>query len=135
MDKICELCGKEYIPNEWNQTVQKYCSKSCKEKMTWRRQKASGHIRSKKGGYPRAIHIQLWMEARQSDNTAPCHYCKKRLIPDNFILDHKVPVSSLTTKEEIQNPGNLVVCCKECNIKKGNKFTYEEFVKMMESHE
>ena len=75
------------------------------------------------------------MEARQSDNTAPCHYCKKRLNPDNFILDHKVPVSSLTTKEEIQNPSNLVVCCKECNNKKGNKFTYEEFVKMMEQHE
>ena len=129
----CEYCGKQYIPNKMARTTQKYCNKTCKERMTWYRQKKSGHIRTKKGGYARAVYIQLWMDARQSDNTAPCHYCRKRLNPDNFILDHKVPISSLSNKrEEVQNPLNLVVCCCSCNIEKGNKYSYEEFKKMKE---
>ena len=132
MYKTCEFCGGDYIPDEYNKATQKYCSKSCKYKMAWSKQKETGHIRSKKGGYPRAIYIQLWMEARLSDNTAPCHYCLKRLKPerDSFVLDHKIPVSALSTREEVMDPTNLVVCCRECNIEKGNKYTYEEFKKM-----
>ena len=136
MYKTCEFCGEQYIPDECNKITQKYCSKKCKERMTWKRQKESGNIRSRKGGYPRAIYIQLWMEARLSDNTAPCHYCLKRLKPerDSFVLDHKIPVSALSTREEVMDPTNLVVCCRECNIEKGNKYTYEEFKKMKETH-
>jgi len=131
--KTCEFCGEQYLPDEYNKAAQKYCSKKCKYKMAWTKQKETGHIRTKKGGYPRAIYIQLWMEARQSDNTAPCTYCRKRLKPDNFILDHKIPISSLSNKKsEVQNPLNLCVCCRECNIEKGNKYTYEEFKKMKE---
>ena len=83
--------------------------------MAWTKQKKSGHVRTKKGGYPRAIYIELWMEARQSDNTAP--------------------VSELKTREEVQNPKNLVVCCRECNIEKGNKYSYEEFLKIKTENE
>ncbi len=135
MGKICEFCGIKYIPDEWNQKTQKYCSKSCKYKTAWKKQKDTGNIRTKKGGYSRAVYIQLWMEARQSDNTAPCHYCKKRLNPDNYVLDHKVPVSELKTREEVQNPKNLVVCCRECNTEKGNIYSYEEFLKMKTENE
>ena len=135
MEKICEFCGIKYIPYEWHQKTHKYCSKSCKYKTAWKKQKDTGHIRTKKGGYSRAVYIQLWMEARQSDNTAPCHYCKKRLRPDNFILDHKIPVSALKTREEVQNPKNLVVCCRECNTEKGNIYSYEEFLKMKTENE
>ena len=136
MYKTCEFCGVDYTPDEYNKVTQKYCSKSCKYKMAWTKQKETGHIRSKKGGYPRAIYIQLWTEASLSDNTAPCHYCLKRLKPerDSFVLDHKIPVSALSTREEVMDPTNLVVCCRECNIEKGNKYTYEEFKKMKETH-
>ena len=128
--KNCEYCGHEYVPDEYNAKTQKYCSKKCKERMAWKRQKESGNVRSKKGGYPRAIYIQLWMEARLSDNTAPCHYCKKRLKPErnSFVLDHKIPVSELSTREEVMNPENLCVCCSECNVEKSNKYSYEEFL-------
>ena len=130
MIKNCEYCGHEYVPDEYNAKTQKYCSKKCKERMAWKRQKESGNVRSKKGGYPRAIYIQLWMEARLSDNTAPCHYCKKRLKPErnSFVLDHKIPVSELSTREEVMNPENLCVCCSECNVEKSNKYSYEEFL-------
>ena len=53
---------------------------------------------------------------------------------DSFVLDHKIPVSALSTREEVMDPTNLVVCCRECNIEKGNKYTYEEFKKMKETH-
>jgi 5-methylcytosine-specific restriction endonuclease McrA len=69
------------------------------------------------------------MEARQSDNTAPCHYCKKRLPPDNFVLDHKVPLTKLTSRKEMMDESNLVVACTDCNIRKGSS-SYEEFTKL-----
>ena len=67
------------------------------------------------------------MEARLSDNTAPCHYCKIRLTPDDFVLDHKTPVAKLTTKEEMIDHSNLVVACRKCNQAKGS-IGYEEFL-------
>ena len=113
----------QYIPNS---TVQKYCSRSCKDKKAWIRFKESGDVRSRKGGYNRTVYIRLWMKARQSDNTAPCHYCQKRLTPDNFVLDHKVPLTKLTSREEMMDESNLVVACYECNVRKGSS-SYEEF--------
>ena len=130
MTKICEQCGNEYVPNDHAVKTQKYCSKSCKEKMAWLRFKSTGDIRGRKGGYNRSVYIKLWMQARQSDNTAPCHYCGTRLRPDNFVLDHKVPISILSTREAMQNPDNLVVCCTKCNIEKSAKYGYEEFLAM-----
>lgn len=67
------------------------------------------------------------MKARQSDNTAPCHYCQTRLTPDNFVLDHKVPLSALSTRKEMMDESNLVVACTDCNVRKGSK-NYEEFM-------
>ena len=114
----------QYIPNS---TVQKYCSRSCKDKKAWIRFKESGDVRSRKGGYNRTVYIRLWMEARQSDNTAPCHYCQKRLTPEsNFVLDHKVPLSTLSSRKEMMDESNLVVACNDCNVRKGSS-SYEEF--------
>ena len=70
------------------------------------------------------------MKARQSDNTAPCHYCQKRLTPDNFVLDHKVPLTKLTSRKEMMDESNLVVCCRECNVRKGS-LDYDEFIRRM----
>ena len=43
-------------------------------------------------------------------------------------MDHKIPVSELSTREEVMNPENLCVCCSECNVEKSNKYSYEEFL-------
>ena len=67
------------------------------------------------------------MEARLSDNTAPCHYCKARLSPDDFVLDHKVPMKVLVTRKEILDDSNFVVACRECNQAKGS-MSYEAFM-------
>ena len=128
--KICEQCGEQYIANPHAITVQKYCSQTCKDKKAWIRFKESGDIRRRKGGYNRTVYIRTWMKARQSDNTAPCHYCKKRLRPDNFVLDHKVPLTKLTSREEMMDESNLVVCCRECNVMKGS-LDYDEFIRRM----
>ena len=125
--KICEQCGVEYTPNKSQYSRQRYCSKSCKEKRRWEKQIISGDIRHKKGGYNRSTYIIKWMEARLSDNTAPCHYCKIRLTPNDFVLDHKTPVTKLSTKAEMIEESNLVVACRKCNQAKGS-MEYDEFL-------
>jgi len=45
-DKVCEVCGKHFVPvNYW----QKYCSKSCKQ-AAWamRKYKSGGEIKKEK---------------------------------------------------------------------------------------
>ena len=125
--KICEQCGVEYTPNKSQFSRQRYCTRSCKEKRRWEKQIISGDIRHKKGGYNRSTYIIKWMEARLSDNTAPCHYCKIRLTPDDFVLDHKIPVTKLSTKAEMIEESNLVVACRKCNQAKGS-IGYDEFL-------
>ena len=131
--KICEQCGVEYTADKFQYTKQRYCNKRCKERRRWEKQVISGDIRHNKGGYNRSTYIIKWMEARLSDNTAPCHYCKIRLTPEDFVLDHKIPVNSLSTREAMQDPDNLVVCCRSCNISKGTQ-NYEDFIKERETH-
>ena len=132
MDRVkrCEQCGSEYTANKFQYGRQRYCTRSCKEKRRWEKQIISGDIRHKKGGYNRSTYITKWMEARLSDNTAPCHYCKIRLTPDDFVLDHKTPVAELTTKEELIEESNLVVACRKCNQAKGS-IGYEEFLEQI----
>ena len=125
--KICEQCGVEYTPNKSQFSRQRYCTRSCKEKRRWEKQIISGDIRHKKGGYNRSTYIIKWMEARLSDNTAPCHYCKIRLTPNDFVLDHKTPVTKLSTKAEMNEESNLVVACRKCNQAKGS-MGYDEFI-------
>ena len=128
--KICEQCSTKYVPKKYQSTRQKYCTRSCKEKRAWERMVISGDIRGKKGGYNRSTYISKWMEARLSDNTAPCHYCKIRLTPEDFVLDHKVPIARLNTRAEMLEESNLVVACRKCNQAKGT-MGYEEFLKQM----
>ena len=81
-----------------------------------------------KGGYPRQVVIRKWIEAQIQDlGTLGCHYCQKRITPDNFVLDHKKPITKLT-RHEVKDENNLVICCKSCNIEKGSKFSYKEFL-------
>ena len=134
MIKICEHCGQEYTPNIHGYTVQKYCSRKCKEQAAYKRLAAAGIVRRRKGGYNRTTYVTKFLEARQSDMTAPCHYCGKRLSPNsNWVLDHKIPISAMF--EDFHNPDNLVVCCSRCNYEKGTQ-DYEEFLtkKQKENH-
>tara|TARA_R100001594_G_scaffold125445_2_gene162468 strand:- start:1025 stop:1309 length:285 start_codon:yes stop_codon:yes gene_type:complete len=85
----------------------------------------------RKGGYPRRTYLKLWMKARNEDFTVPCHYCSKRLHPDDFCIDHKVAIKFLKTREEIMDESNLVISCWNCNHKKGS-MSYTEFLKLKE---
>ncbi len=125
--KVCEHCGDDYVANEYSPGQQKYCNRKCKEKAAFQRLKDSGQVRKRKGGYNRTTYVTKFMEARQSDMTAPCHYCGKRLSADSkdWVLDHKIPISEMF--DDFQNPDNLVVCCSACNYEKGTQ-DYQEFV-------
>ena len=125
--KPCEVCAENFVPRNSQGRTQKYCSKRCKYRAQRQRDLISKSARGKKGGYPRASYIRLWMQARSEDQTAPCHYCGKRLNADNFCLDHKIPMKKLKTREEIMDENNLVVSCNECNLAKGS-MDYYEFV-------
>ena len=131
MKKKCEECGEDYSPVVRNRTVQKFCSRSCKDKASRRRNKESGHIRSFKGGYPRAVIIQKWIDAQKADlGTVGCHYCGKRVTPETFQIDHMVPISKLENKEQVKMAENLIICCESCNREKGHQYTYEEFLEL-----
>ena len=132
--KVCEHCGEEYTPSENSHTVQKYCHRRCKEKAAYQRLLDSGQPRKRKGGYNRTVYVTKFMEARQSDMTAPCHYCGKRLEPDgDWVLDHIIPLSELFS--DFHCPDNLTLCCSACNYAKGTQ-DYQEFLtqKQKETH-
>jgi len=126
--KKCETCGEDYSPNPNSISIQKYCSRSCKDKAAWKRNKEAGHIRSYKGGYPRAVVIQKWLDAqKQDEGTVACGYCGARVTPENFQLDHMKPLSKLK-KSQVKLASNIIICCESCNREKGNRYTYEEFL-------
>jgi 5-methylcytosine-specific restriction endonuclease McrA len=121
----CEHCDKPYLPVSNNQ---KYCSRNCKDKAAWKRNKESGHIRSFKGGYPRAVVIKKWLDAqKQDEGTVGCRYCGTRVTPENFQLDHMKPLAKLK-KSQVKLASNLIICCENCNREKGSRYTYEEFL-------
>ena len=132
MIKICEYCSAEYSAVDNQETTQKYCSRSCKDKQAYYLAKDAGKIRAFKSGFPRAMSIRLYMRARNSDISCPCHYCGTRLYPDNFQLDHmkRLPTEKLMSKEEwrkvYRDESNLVVCCESCNRQKAG-MDYEKF--------
>ena len=123
--KVCLICGVTYTPVQYQYDRQKYCSKSCKERMAWMKCKERG---VHKGGYSRHVPLVLWLKAKDiEDHTAPCHYCGTNLAPTTFIIDHKIPRSVILNKHKIKNDiDNMVICCKDCNNLKGST-DYETF--------
>ncbi len=117
--KKCEFCGASYTPSGGQTKKQKYCSRRCKDREKRRLQKERGDVRGRKGGYNRLTYIKCWL--RQIDLSVPCFYCKTRIFPeDSWVLDHKQPLSSLSTRTEMLNPDNLCIACHPCNVKKGS---------------
>lgn len=100
------------------------------------RDNAAGHVRDRR------------MAALAEAYGWQCHYCHRHLIapgtehlycryqegwclsrtsPVSFpTLDHKIPRAKGGTHET----ANLVLCCTECNSRKGARHTYEEFYAM-----
>ena len=64
--KVCLICGVTYTPVQHQYDRQKYCSKTCKERMAWMKCKERG---VHKGGYSRHVPLVLWLKAK--DNSAP----------------------------------------------------------------
>ena len=121
--KNCKECGEEYIPASGQGKSQKYCSKTCSNRVKSRYNKKMGYH---KGGYPRVVPIQLWMKARGEECwTAPCYYCGIKLPPENgaFVIEHKIPRTKLEpkTKETMHDISNLEISCPRCNKLKAQK--------------
>ncbi len=127
--KRCEFCGKFYKPKLYQETNQKYCNRSCKDKARYHAEKKKNKYFYRRGGYPRTTIIRLWCIAQNGDKEPKikCHYCGILISPEEMNIDHKTPRRLLKTREEVLLIDNLVCCCKSCNQKKGD-LTYEEFV-------
>ena len=127
--KECLVCGRTYKPYR---IYQKFCSKSCRwYEKNKRRRGRNIHI----GGYNRRVYIILWLRAMGLESyTAFCHYCGVELEPDNFTIDHKIPRSIICDfKNTKLNIDNMVICCLECNILKGDS-EYSTFLAGMEKN-
>ena len=131
-NKVCLICGEDYIPADYQAFQQKYCSKKCKRHMKRVRRKESGMYT---GGYSRKIPIILWLKAMGIESySAPCHYCGKELEPDKFNIDHKVPRTVVRDyKKLMMDMDNMVISCITCNGLKGAT-EYAIFKEMMETN-
>jgi len=121
--KQCLECGEDYLPSSGQGKQQKYCSQTCKQRVRSRYNKKMGYH---KGGYPRALPIQLWMKARKEECwTAPCYYCGAKLAPQTgaFVIEHKIPRIKVEpkTKEAMHDISNLEIACPRCNKLKATK--------------
>ena len=56
---------------------------------------------------------------------ACCFYCGIKLNDNNATADHIVPVSNGGNNTQV----NLVVCCKDCNLERGNQ-SFRNFLKL-----
>ena len=46
-----------------------------------------------------------------------CHYCELKFPKEELTMDHVLPIG----RGGFSTKGNIVVCCKDCNSKKGHK--------------
>ncbi len=82
------------------------------------------HIRREKYR-ARLLRATQWWKRKIAKGV--CYYCKQSVIPRDLTMDHIVPISrgGLSTK------GNVVPCCKTCNIRKKQllPMEWEEYLK------
>ena len=57
-------------------------------------------------------------------SNSKCAYCNCEVLAETFECDHIIPVSKYGV-----NIDNIAISCKSCNIKKGNKTSFDEELK------
>lgn len=108
MQKVCEYCSNEYLTRNPNQ---RFCSTSC----------SSEYILNQKSNKKRA-NFTLFER-----DDFKCVYCGSSSIEHGALLlaDHVIPISEGGDNTVY----NLVTCCYECNLLKGDKFLSPEVYK------
>lgn len=65
-----------------------------------------------------------------------CHYCDTQIVWQEYSHNRKKNTRAYNLDRKDNTKGytkdNLVVCCASCNRTKGDRFTYEEFLKIAE---
>ena len=76
------------------------------------------HIKRERAKAKELRQTQWW---RQELGKGICYHCGEKLAKDKLTMDHLVPVArgGKSTKK------NCVVCCKDCNNRKGHKLGVE----------
>ena len=68
--------------------------------------------------------INLWIESR-----GKCGYCGAKVTPDNYTLDHIIPIS----KGGLTNKNNLIICCTHCNRLKAD-LNVNTFINLLQQY-
>jgi 5-methylcytosine-specific restriction endonuclease McrA len=62
---------------------------------------------------------------------AKCQYCKQELDNREATIDHVIPKSRFTSKKYSHHWENIVISCRRCNSKKGNRTPSEAGMKLL----
>ena len=62
-----------------------------------------------------------------------CQYCQKLLEHKEATIDHVIPKCRFKSRKQSHNWENIVISCKRCNSKKGNKTPSEADMKLIKS--
>jgi 5-methylcytosine-specific restriction endonuclease McrA len=60
-----------------------------------------------------------------------CQYCEKELDNREATIDHVIPKSRFTSKKYSHHWENIVISCRRCNAKKGNRTPSEAGMKLL----
>lgn len=83
--------------------------------------KNNKHLKKKNAKRDRTVKLRQQLLKRDGNK---CFYTGKEMKPEDITLEHLVPLS----KGGKNNLHNLVLCCKEENIKMGNKMLVEKIL-------
>ncbi len=70
----------------------------------------------------RALRQSTWWQRRLAEGK--CHYCGRKVAPENLTMDHIVPVA----RGGRSTRGNVVPCCRDCNRDKGHHLPVERIL-------
>lgn len=138
--KICTDCNKEKVLNEFytrpdvksGDGYQSYCIECCKSrKHKWyEKRKYDFDVRYKNlksGAKQRNLELTISFSEYSDLMKQNCHYCNASL--EKHIgtgLDRKINNIGYTKE-------NSVPCCTECNVGKGEFYSYEEWIVMIKA--
>ncbi len=60
-----------------------------------------------------------WWESKLKQGH--CYYCNKKFAREFLTMDHKVPLA----RGGVSSKNNIVVCCKNCNTTKKDRFSVD----------